>query len=311
MDKTTANRAGKIAVKGINSLVDFSVLVMILALVAVALYAIWDSDQVYKAADSKQYSIYKPSAEENSLSFLELQALNPDVFAWLTVYGTHIDYPIAQSTDNEKYVVTNVFGDYSLSGTIFLDSRNNNQFKDFNSILYGHHMEKQAMFGEIGAFSDQSFFEARTYGNLYYSGKNHGLEFFAFVHTDAYDNSIFAPRIQGDKAQQAYLKNLLEKAMYTRDVGVSIEDRILLLSTCSTDSTNGRDILFARITDKTYPDTFMNEKNGTTNELVTVDQQPSLWDKLPGWFGFVLPIAILAALVMALLLWKKKQTKKE
>lgn len=94
-------------------------------------------------------------------------------------------------------------------------------------------------------------------------------------------------------------------------MGVTIKDRILLLSTCSTDSTNGRDILFARITDKTYPDTFMNEKNGTTNELVTVDQQPSLWDKLPGWFGFVLPIAILAALVMAVLLWKKKQTKKE
>lgn len=311
MDMATAKRAGRIAVKTANSIVDFTVLTIILALIAIALYAIWDSSQVYQAADARQYAIYKPNAQEDSVSFSELQAINPEVFAWLTVYGTNIDYPVTQGADNEKYVVTNVFGAYSLSGSIFLDSRSNKEFQDFNSILYGHHMEKQAMFGEVGAFNEKSFFEAHAFGNLYYAGKDHGLEFFAFVHTDAYDTSIFMPPIQGEEAQQTYLKNLLDKAMYTRDIGVTTEDHILLLSTCSTDSTNGRDILFARITDERYTDTFTNEENGDTNEQVSVDRQLSIWDRLPAWFWVVLPIVILVLFAIAFIISKKKCTKRE
>lgn len=311
MNIVPAKRAGRAAVKGINSIVDFTVLVIILALVAAALYAIWDSNQVYRAADARQYTIYKPNTKEDSLSFSKLQAINPEVFAWLTVYGTNIDYPVTQGENNEKYVITNVFGDYSLSGAIFLDSRNHKDFQDFNSILYGHHMEKQAMFGEIGSFSSKRFFEARAYGNLYYAGKNHGLEFFAFVHTDAYDASIFAPRIQGREAQKTYLKNLLDKAMYTRDIGVTTEDRILLLSTCSTDSTNGRDILFARITDKCYTDTFTNKENDNLSKRVSADWQIGMWGRFPACFWAVLPVILVILIIISIIVFKKRCTKRE
>ncbi|MCL2299178.1 MAG: class B sortase, partial [Firmicutes bacterium] len=149
------------AIRWTDEALNLFVLLVILLLLAFGCYAMWDSKQVYQAAEAARYEIYKPTTEKGALSFKELQALNPEVFAWLTVYGTHIDYPVTQGTDNMKYINTNAQGQYSLSGSIFLDSGCARDFSCFPCILYGHHMERDTMFGEIGKFADESYFDAR------------------------------------------------------------------------------------------------------------------------------------------------------
>lgn len=292
----------------INSLINFIVIVVIMLLVAFSAYAIWDSNQVYKAADSVQYSVYKPS-EDNGLSFTELQRVNPEVFGWLTVYGTKIDYPITQGEDNMKYVNTNAEGNYSLSGAIFLDNLNDKNFNDFNSIIYGHHMEKQAMFGDLGEFGNKTFFEEHVYGNLYYMGKDHGLEFFAFIKTDAYDNSIFSTALQGEDIQQKYLENIVAKAKFVRNIGVSIEDNIVLLTTCSTDSTNGRDILVAKISDNVFQDAFKTENKNDSVNQITIDKQQSFLKRIPRWIYVALLIIIILLSVVIYIFRNNKKYK--
>lgn len=296
---------GRRILKLLNSIIQYVVLTIILVVVAFASYAMWDSEQIYSAADASQYEKFKPSEEDEGKSFEELQVINPEIFSWLTVFGTNIDYPVAQGETNMKYVNTNAEGNYSLSGSIFLDCNSSKEFSDFNSIIYGHHMEKQTMFGELGLFAEQSYFAARLYGNLYYSGKNHGLEFFAFLHTDAYDNAVFAAKISGKDAQQAYLDGLLEKASYTRNIGVTIEDRIVLLSTCSATSTNGRDILVARITDETYRDSFASIDENPVEESQKADNQNGIWDRLPLWLWIILA-AFLLFLIFLVVVYHKR-----
>ena len=157
-------------------------------------------------------------------------------------------YPITQGSDNMKYVSTNAEGRYSLSGSVFLDYRNSSDFSDFNSIIYGHNMDKKTMFGEIGFFEEEKYFDSHEYGNLYFDGADHGVEFFAFIHTDAYNSNIFWPNVPED-IRQEYLNWLLEEALHFRDIGVSTQDRLVLLATCSPSTTNGRDILVGRIAD--------------------------------------------------------------
>lgn len=277
------------AVRLANSAVDTAVLLVILLLVAVGCYAMWDSRQVYQAAGAARYEVYKPTEENGGLSFQELRAANPEVFAWLTVYGTRIDYPVVQGPDNMKYINTNAEGLYSLSGAIFLDCRSSKDFSDFSSILYGHHMEKSTMFGEIGSFADKAFFDARPYGMLYYGGREHGLEFFAFVHTDAYDGTVYRTNIAGEEAQAAYLRLLLSKALHTRDIQVTAQDRIVLLSTCSASSTNGRDILVAKITEQPHGDPFATaHETDNPGSAWKVDGLPGLWARIPLWFQIIL-----------------------
>jgi len=252
-----AEAIGRKSVKAANSIVNYMVLIIIVLLVAFAGYALWDSNQIHHAADKSNYAIYKPTAENQGKSFKELQTLNAEIYAWLSVYGTNIDYPVTQGQDNMKYVNTNAEGLYSLSGSIFLDCRNDNHFSDFNSILYGHHMAKKVMFGEIESFSDRKMFDSHRYGKLYFDGKDHGIEFFAFIHTDAYDSTVFTANVQGEQCR-IYLDGLLAKAIHTRDIGVTAEDCIILLSTCSSSSTNGRDIIVGRLTDEVYDDPTIN-----------------------------------------------------
>ena len=249
----TAEDIGRKLIKIGSGAVNYIVVILIALPITFAGYALWDSKQIHQSAGKANYAAYKPAADDAGKSFAELVAINAEVFAWISVYGTGIDYPVTQGPDNMKYVNTSAEGAYSLSGSIFLDCRNGKDFNDFNNILYGHHMAKKVMFGEIESFQDGGVFESRRYGNLYFDGKDHGIEFFAFVHTDAYDSSIFRTDVRGDKRRE-YLDGLYRKALNTRDIGLTEEDRIILLSTCSSSSTNGRDILAGRITDGTFAD---------------------------------------------------------
>lgn len=297
------NDIGKHIVEIISGIINFILLVIILFFVAIASYALWDSNQIHMKANAKQYENYKPS-ENEFLSFGDLQAINSDVIAWLTVYGTQIDYPVVQGPDNIKYVNTNVYGEHSLSGNIFLDSRNNPSFSDFNNILYGHHMEKQVMFGELHKFSDEDFFKTHRYGNFFYDKNDHGLEFIAFIYTDAYDKVIFDPNISGLEAQETYLQALLEKAVQKRDIKINNNDRILLLSTCSALRTNGRDILIAKIVENIYEDSFIDE---TDKSITGIDRVQSIWNKTPLWLK-----SFVAFLIILLSLWfyhKRSHTK--
>jgi len=303
---------GKGTIRLAAGAVNTALLIVIVALLAFACYSIWDTDQVHYAADAARYEKFKPTVEDEGASFEDLRAINPEVFAWLTVYGTHIDYPVTQAEDNLKYVNRNVLGNYSLSGAIFLDCKCSPDFTDFSNIIFGHHMEKQTMFGEIGLFSDKSYFDARRYGMLYFEGQEHGLEFFSFVHTDAYDRSVFQADINGQDDEQKYLDMLLQKATLIReDVSVTIDDRIVLLSTCSEASTNGRDLLIGRITDEVYENPFTETPTAPNRVPITsIDgltglfTQATLWVKL---IAIATPLMLISLIIITIRAFRKRK----
>lgn len=221
------------------------------------IYAIWDTAQVDRQAETSVYETYRPTEDE--LSFAELQKLNPDVFGWLTVYGTNIDYPLVQGKENSTYVNRDVKGNFSLSGSLFLDSRNDKSFQDVNHIIYGHHMEKERMFGGLAAFSDKKYFETHENGALYYDGKWHGITFFAFLHADAYDTVLYNTQICEESDRKSYLSYVKEHAMQYREIPLGADDRYVTLSTCTSDSTNGRHLLVGKITEKPEKDIFKKQ----------------------------------------------------
>ena len=299
------------SIKAVNTIINNTLLVIIILLAAFAGYALWDSQQIHQAADKSNYAIYKPSATDEGKSFKELQDINPEVFAWLTVYGTNIDYPMTQGEDNMKYVNTNAEGQYSLSGAIFLDSNNSKDFSDFSNIVYGHHMAKNVMFGELDEFSDINKFETHKYGYLYFDGEEHGIEFFAFIHTDAYDHSVFNTFIDDDMRQD-HLDGLLAKAMHTRDIGVTTQDRIVLLSTCSSTSTNGRDLLIGRITDDVFEYTAEDANDGNDRiDYSDMVGSGSAAEGIPMWALALIAILFVILAAFILIVYRRRKKAKE
>ena len=286
-------------IKVLDNIIDIGVLSILKLLLSYGIFVLVDTEDMYHSADSAEYSIYRPT-QENNTSFEELRAMNPEVFGWLTVYGTNIDYPLVQAADNDKYIYTDVKGDYAVSGSIFLDHRNSRDLSDFNSIIYGHHMDKQVMFGEIADFRKESFFNSHRYGTIYCDGKTYGLEFFAFLEIDT-SGTIYKPGIKDPETAGKWLDNLMQKCLYVRDNNVSIHDHIVLLSTCTSDITNGRHILAGKLL-QTVPDNpFQSaEESGQGEEittLITCLSNLPIWAKITA--AFILLILVIVSVNVA------------
>ena len=118
------DRAARLARLG-TRLVSALAGLLMLALLAFGGFALWQDAALrrgaFVGAELLQYKPAAPAADNPTLA--GLQTVNPDVCGWLTVDGTGIDYPVVQGATNMDYVNRDVYGDFSLSGAIFLDSR--------------------------------------------------------------------------------------------------------------------------------------------------------------------------------------------
>ena len=97
------------------------------------------------------------SNDEYAVDMVTMHEQYPDACGWITIPDTPIDYVVAHSEDNEKYLERTIKGDVSQSGTLFLDYRNESSFQDEISIIYGHNMYDGSMFGTLKKYVDQTY----------------------------------------------------------------------------------------------------------------------------------------------------------
>ena len=280
------NDNGKRIVRTLGRAVDNMALLTLLVCLVFSIYSFWDTLQVNEAADSKKYQTFKPTTEEGKKSFAELQAMNSDVMGWLTIYGTSIDYPLVKAqNDNFTYLSKNAEGEWESSGSIYVDYRNDAHFQDFNTIIHGHHMAEHKMFGDLDLFVKADYFNEHRYANLYFDGANHGLEIFAVMTIDAYHPVASSPNIQDPAPQQELLTSILNEAAQKRDIGVTTNDHIIIMTTCNLSETNGRYTLVAKLLDHEVANPFPEEEKetrtgvGSLNVFSIVDRfaQLSIW----------------------------------
>lgn len=213
-------------------------------------YALWDTAMLYQGAFVSQNLMkYKPSVsvDEDDAGLNELLAINPDVRGWLTIDGTHVDYPIVQAEDDMEYVTKGVYGEFSLSGTVFLDSENTSVLATV--IIYSlASYANGAMFGDVVRFTDRTYFEKHQTGRLFYpDGRSVEITLYACLQTDAYDRLVYRPEVRKQENMAELLAYIQKEAVQYRDIGITRQDRLIGLSTCAEAETNGRVILFGRL----------------------------------------------------------------
>ena len=122
-----------------------------------------DFGESQSSAAVAEETVQSEPAEEIPVDFGELQAINPDVYAWITVPGTKVDYPIAQRAgDREFYLHHNINGAYEFAGMIYTEDYNTTDFTDANTVIYGHNMHNDTMFTTLHYFEDRDFFDQHS-----------------------------------------------------------------------------------------------------------------------------------------------------
>lgn len=241
-----------------NMLVNIVLALALLVSCCYAAYALWDNNQILTSAQDVQADMIKLKPEvqvsqdeavDNEDAFAALLDLNPDVVGWITMDNTRVDFPILQGEDNLTYINRDVYGNFSLAGSIYLDSRNDPDFADCYSLLYGHHMAEGNMFGDLDLYKDKSFFQNNTTGLLILRDRTYKLEVISCMLVSASDDYIFEPDSTRDAIDD--LLDYLESNSMHLQPGVLQQIRqnnnpqLLALSTCSSEFTDARTIVIA------------------------------------------------------------------
>ncbi|MBR2189646.1 MAG: class B sortase [Eubacterium sp.] len=87
-----------------------------------------------------------------SVDFDALKAINEDIVGWLYIKTLDISYPIVQGEDNSFYLHQTFEKKYNFAGSIFMDMDNRSDFEDPNTIIYGHNMKNDSMFGRLDEY---------------------------------------------------------------------------------------------------------------------------------------------------------------
>ena len=237
-----------IAARAGNRILSIIVGILILLMLSYGVYSLWDTYKIY--ADSfadEELLKFRPADDGGDNPTLEdLKKKNPDVKAWLQVPETNIDYPVVQGQDDMEYINKNVYGEFELSGAIFLSCLNKDDFSDSYNLIYGHNMKNGGMFADVVDFINKKYFDEHKKGKLYLTNETKKIQFFACMKVTASDTKIY----HSDGYRKENLDDLLiyirEHAVQYRDLNVTKEDSLIALSTCSEAETNGRVVLIGK-----------------------------------------------------------------
>lgn len=235
-----------------NRILSLTAMIIILLMFLYGGYSLWDSYMINQGAflDGDLLK-YKPAVTGDgspNYTLDDLMLLNEDTRAWITIDDTHIDYPMVQGETDMDYINTDIFGEFQLSGSIFLSCLNSPDFSDSYSLTYGHHMDNGGMYGDVLKFLDEDYFQSHRTGTLFLPEKTYHINLFACMETDGYDRLIYSPG--PDYHLGELLEYLKSSSARYREISVGEDDRIIGLSTCADAETNGRVILFGRLEER-------------------------------------------------------------
>lgn len=184
-----------------------------------------------------------PNAEfaRMKIKLTSLKKQYPELFGWIKLPNTNINYPIMLHSDNDFYLTHAYTGSKLAAGAIFADYRSYPKLlNNYNLVLYGHHMLSNSMFHPLDKYLDESFFKKNNKVYIYTLDGIYVYKVFSVYNTDKYYPYIQTQFISTDGVAQ-FFNRVKNNSIYpTEDREITESDRILTLSTCSNRTENGR-----------------------------------------------------------------------
>lgn len=217
---------------------------------------LWDyvnqrkSEQIYEELASQVEETTQAPQEETEeayvspIDFEELWAINEDVVGWLTIPGTVIDYPILHDPEsNDTYLYTDIEGNRTAAGSIYLDCDNEGDFSDLHNVLYGHHMKNGTMFKDIMKFREQDFMEEHQEAYIYLPDREIRMRPFACLYTTS-DGIRRMTKFDDEETFQTYVAEMTKGSTAYIEPEQEVE-RMFSFVTCSYEFDDARTIMYA------------------------------------------------------------------
>jgi sortase B len=174
---------------------------------------------------------------QKDLDWDALHQQNQDIYAWIYIPNTNIDYPILQHpTDANYYINYNIDGTKGYPGCICTQYYNSKDFTDSNTIVYGHNMKNGSMFRTLHNFEKKSFFDENPYVYIYTPETTYVYEIFA-TSTVSKKHLLTTYNFSEEKGFNTFISYLTSSKSSTSHIRKGSEavfgDKLLTMSTCN------------------------------------------------------------------------------
>lgn len=174
---------------------------------------------------------------ENPIDFESLTAEYPDIYAWIQIPGTNVDYPIVQREDDNSYYLNHTIdGKKKTEGSIYTENYNSKDFADANTIIYGHNMKNGSMFKTLHRYKDKQFLLDNSEIFIYQKDRVLKYKIFAAYVSDN-KHLLFQYDFEDENIFGNYLNNVLTKRDMSSNINTNVDvtanDKIITLSTCN------------------------------------------------------------------------------
>lgn len=225
------------------------VLILFLAaVIAVSASELSDYNSAKEALKELASEVVSPA--ENSeipieINFEELIKANSDVIGWIYCKNTPISYAVVQEEDNNYYLRRDLNGQYSNNGSIFADCRNSRDFSDKNTIIYGHNMRNNSMFGTLTNYEDEQYFTEHPEMYLLTPDTKYKIKLIAAIEQEN-DAEFYADLLNIEKTEKM-INDAIERSTFKSNYVFSSDDRFITLSTCSYDYEDARFLVIGKL----------------------------------------------------------------
>lgn len=202
------------------------------------------SNATYANLESEYVKILQPNIETEinanwwyedvDIQLSELQQINDDIIGWIRFDNLEkISYPILYSGDDITYLRSDIYGNESTAGCIFMEGLNSSDFEDCHTIIYGHNMRNLSMFGSLKKYKEEGFYEDNQYFTIYTENMAYRYQIFAYRDVSETSDVYSIGYVPGEQFE-TFVKELIRSSYVDTGVEVKKDDKVITLSTCST-----------------------------------------------------------------------------
>lgn len=223
--------------------ISFRIIIFcLIGIICISAYNLIKTYLKYQKARSEynkisEIALVDPTQFTGEIDWDALHEINPDIVAWIYLKDSNINYPVVKGPDNDYYLHRTIKKEWDFAGTPFVDYRCENEFDEFNTLIYGHHMKDGSMFNNLSKYlREEDFYKTHQQFELITPEEKYHLIVFTGFYTKA-DGYIY--NFDFNEEDEEYIEEHLDKIInsnqivHMKDVEVTPLDNIVTLSTCA------------------------------------------------------------------------------
>lgn len=212
------------------------------------------SDQTSSSASSQPAATlsadqldYQRIKKVLNIDFDRLKDINPDAVGYILSENTRINYPLVQGRDNSYYLNRLVSNEVNKLGSIFMDYRNQRDFSDGHTLIYGHNMKDGSMFNDLELYKEPSYYPDHKAIYLLTKNQIFRLDIFAAYLTKPQKIGQIYFNFDTKDARETYISEAKRLSKFKSYVVLSEENIIVSLFTCDYATEDSRFVVIGKL----------------------------------------------------------------